>query len=1152
MSTPFSFKKILIANRGEIAIRIARACFELKITTVGIYSYEDRYSLHRYKTDESYKIGEIGGPLKAYLDFEEIIRIAKKTGVDGIHPGYGFLSENGEFARRCAEEGIVFIGPAPETLDAFGLKTKAKKVAQEAGLQVIPGGLEIVHSLEEAKRQAREAGYPITLKSVAGGGGRGIRMVSSPKELTQVYDLASSEAMSSFGSADLFLEKKIVRPRHIEIQILCDHHGHKVHLFERDCSIQRRNQKVVEIATSQSLKSTTLERLYEDSLRLARHVNYVGLGTIEFLVDQDERAYFLEVNPRVQVEHTVTEMITGIDLIQASILVASGHPLDHPYLGITSQDRIVKRGIAIQCRITTENPLQDFAPDTGTIIAYRPAAGFGIRLDEGHGTSGGKVTPYFDSLLVKVTAWGQDLPLAAAKMHRALSEFRIRGVKHNIPLLKKIVCHPAFLKGDLATDFFQAHPELFVYKPSKDRATKMLRYLAQVTINNIHGIPEGNSYPLEEPAPLDVKSVLRPPSTGLTAKEVFDKEGASGLVRWIHKSKVPLFTDTTMRDAHQSLFATRLRTKDILKACEFYRVHGRDFFSLEVWGGATFDTCLRFLKEDPWERLAKIREAIPNVLLQMLLRGDNAVGYTNYPSWVVKDFIKETVQTGLDLFRIFDCLNQPSKMALAIEEVKKQGGIAEACICYTGDITDPKKTKYTLSYYLDLAKKLEEMGADIICIKDMAGLLRPQAAGVFMKALKEAVGTPLHFHNHDSSGAGVTSLYQGIVHGCDIVDGAVSSMSGLTSQPSLNALVASLDHETGQKTLSLEVLDQLSHFWRQVRQMYSCFDPGLRSTSTDVYFHEIPGGQYSNLFNQAEKVGLSAQEFQNLTHRYKEVNDLLGDIIKVTPSSKVVGDFALLLQKSGITGPELIKDKVSLDYPDSVMSFFKGEMGEPYGGFPKEMKDLVLGTLPKNKKENDQTKNIDSYQQAKKEAEALFNRPMNSSQVLSYRLYPKVYKEYLDYKDQFGKVTNLSTPHFFFGVEQGKEVEVDIEEGKTLYLSLEGVSDCDEKGNRSVFFKLNGFNRIIDIKDESFSSSVQEKQKADLSDDRQVAATMPAKILELMVKVGDKVTKGETLLVTEAMKMEYAVTAKRDGTVRSISISVGDLVEDGDLLIQLE
>lgn len=1145
------FNRLMVANRGEIAIRIFRAATELEIRTIGIFAHEDRFSIHRYKADEAYKIGTQGNPLDAYLNWPAIIEKAKELNIDAIHPGYGFLSENAEFANACEQEGITFIGPPPKLLRIFGDKIEAKKAAQEAGITTIPGSEGAIKDLEHAKQIAAELGYPITFKAQSGGGGKGIRIVRTEQELAAAYERSRSEAATSFGQGSVYIEKTIINPKHIEVQIAGDKHGQIVHLFERDCSVQRRHQKVVEVAPALGLGEQTKEQLYREALALAKSVNYQGLGTVEFLVDGEGKAYFLEVNPRIQVEHTVTEMVTGVDLVQASIVIAAGRSLSHPAIGINSQDTISSRGVAIQCRITTEDPQTDFAPDTGRILAYRPALGFGIRLDGGTATTGAEILPFYDSLLVKVTAFGLDFYGAARKMLRSLREFRIRGVKTNIPLLVNIISHPKFYNASYTTNFFTEHPELFKFPVPRDRATKMLKYLADVTINDPHELPSKQRRGEKDSAVLSSSLTAddfeRFPKT---AKQVYADKGVSGLVDWIKRNDTVLLTDTTMRDAHQSLFATRMRSRDILRAIPYYRAHAHGFFSLEVWGGATFDTCLRFLKEDPWQRLADVRSAIPNTLLQMLLRGDNAVGYTNYPAWVIRDFIRLTIETGLDLFRIFDCLNNPEQMEIAIDEVKKRGAIAEACICYTGNVASPNEQKYTLDYYVSLAKRLEKMGADILCIKDMAGLLRPNGAHLLISALKQKTNLPIHLHTHDTSGNAIAMLLAAAEAGCDIVDGAISSMSGLTSQPSLNALVAALEDTPRCPPISLQTLDKLGMYWEGVRTMYQVFDPGIKATSTRVYEHEIPGGQYSNLYDQARKVGVSATEFFELTQRYQEVNQLLGNIIKVTPSSKVVGDMALLLQKHNLTGPELLEKKPKLDYPDSVISFFKGHMGIPYGGFPEAVRELVLG---KNaaKPHKPEVNERDSLESVGKELENKLSRPVTEKEIISYRLYPKVFLEYMKHRNEFDRVDGLPTPNFFYGLEINEEIEVDLEPGKTLIIALRSISEPDDQGYRTVFFDLNGYSRTIKILDQQKIKAGGLRAKADSLNPLHVPAAMPGKVIELKVKENDAVSEGQTLMVTESMKMEYAITAKTAGTVKKLLVSEGDLVEGGDLLVEL-
>jgi pyruvate carboxylase len=1147
------FQRLLVANRGEIAVRILRAATELNIRTIAMYTYEDRFALHRFKADEAYKIGEPGKPIASYLDIENIVKKAVEWKIDAVHPGYGFLSESAELAEKCAKVGIKFIGPRPDALRAFGDKVLAREVAIKAGVQIIPGTDAFLKDLDDAKKEAKRIGYPVTLKAVSGGGGKGIRMLTNESELESAFPRAMSEALTSFGRADLYLEKMIVDPKHIEVQIVGDEHGNVVHLFERDCSIQRRNQKVIEVAPALGISQETKDRIYKYSLDIAKQVNYSGLGTVEFLVDKTGNAYFLEVNPRIQVEHTVTEMITGIDLVQTSILVAQGETLDHPKIGIPNQESLVIRGAAIQCRITTEDPGNNFAPDTGQIIAYRPACGFGIRLDEGQATAGGVVTPHYDSLLVKVIAFARDMDSAAAKMFRSLSEFRIRGVKHNIALLKNVIRHPVFQSSQMNTGFLTQYPELFKTQRQRDRATKMLRYIGEATVNNPHDLPSREPKGERDAPDLSWGPALdqyKYKAGKPTAREIYKKGGMKALSAWLERQPALQLTDTTMRDAHQSLFATRLRTRDIMKSASFYNEYAHRFFSLEVWGGATFDTCLRFLKEDPWQRLADIRAAIPNSMLQMLLRGDNAVGYTNYPHWVIREFIKKTVETGLDIFRIFDCLNQPDKMAVAIDEVKKRGAIAEVCVCYTGNVVSPSEKKYTLAYYLNIARELESMGADILCIKDMAGLLRPRAANVLIKALRETIGIPIHLHMHDTSGAGVATLLEAAQAGCHIVDGAVSSMAGLTSQPSINALVAAMGGDPKCPEVSLPVLDELARYWEGVRTMYQDFDPGIRATSTDVYEHEIPGGQYSNLFEQARKVGVSAKEFHQLTIRYKEVNELFGNIVKVTPSSKVVGDMALLLQKHNLTGPDLLSKKPALDYPDSVISFFKGHMGVPYGGFPEEVRKIILGddAPPPQIAELDDTDDFDSV---RLKLEKILKRPVTDEELLSYRLYPKVFLEFIKDRETYGDLSNLTTPVFFYGLSHDQEIETDLEPGKTLIISLQGISKPSEDGVRTVFFDLNGFPRAIEIIDQSVKTIKKKRTQADGMNDRHIGAAMPGKVLEVKVRPGQTVQKGETLLVTESMKMEYVITAKSDAAIKTIHVIPGDMVEGGDLFIEL-
>ncbi|MFC0297617.1 pyruvate carboxylase [Geobacillus jurassicus] len=1139
-------RKVLVANRGEIAIRVFRACTELDIRTVAIYSKEDAGSYHRYKADEAYLVGEGKKPIEAYLDIEGIIEIAKAHDVDAIHPGYGFLSENIQFAKRCREEGIIFIGPNEDHLDMFGDKVKARHAAMKAGIPVIPGSDGPVGGLEEVVRFAETHGYPIIIKAALGGGGRGMRIVRSKSEVKEAFERAKSEAKAAFGSDDVYVEKLIEKPKHIEVQILGDHEGNIVHLYERDCSVQRRHQKVVEVAPSVSLSDELRERICEAAVRLMRSVGYVNAGTVEFLVSGDD-FYFIEVNPRIQVEHTITEMITGIDIVQSQILIADGFSLHSPEVGIPKQEDIRINGYAIQSRVTTEDPLNNFMPDTGKIMAYRSGGGFGVRLDAGNGFQGAVITPYYDSLLVKVSTWALTFEQAARKMLRNLREFRIRGIKTNIPFLENVVQHPKFLSGEYDTSFIDTTPELFVFPRRKDRGTKMLTYIGTVTVNGFPGIGKKKKPVFDKPRVPKVSQTAPIPAG---TKQILDERGPEGLVRWIQEQSRVLLTDTTFRDAHQSLLATRVRTIDLLRIAEPTARLLPNLFSLEMWGGATFDVAYRFLKEDPWDRLLKLRERIPNVLFQMLLRSANAVGYKNYPDNVIREFVEKSAQAGIDVFRIFDSLNWVKGMTVAIDAVRQSGKIAEAAICYTGDILDPNRPKYNLDYYKALAKELEQSGAHILGIKDMAGLLKPQAAYVLISALKETVSIPIHLHTHDTSGNGIYTYAKAIEAGVDIVDVAVSSMAGLTSQPSANTLYYALEGTERAPEVDIYGLEQLARYWEDVRKFYQEFESGMNAPHTEVYMHEMPGGQYSNLQQQAKAVGLG-DRWDEVKEMYRRVNDLFGDIVKVTPSSKVVGDMALYMVQNNLTEQDIFERGETLNFPDSVVEFFEGYLGQPHGGFPKELQRIILkGREPITVRPGELLEPVD-FEQIKQELYDKLGREVTDFDAIAYALYPKVFLEYAETVEKYGDISVLDTPTFLYGMRLGEEIEVEIERGKTLIVKLVSIGQPQADGTRVVYFELNGQPREVIIRDESIKAAVAERIKADRTNPNHIAATMPGTVVKVLVEKGEKVDKGDHLMVTEAMKMETTVQAPFAGIVKDIYVKSGDAIQAGDLLIEL-
>ncbi len=1141
--------RLLVANRGEIAIRIFRAATELGIRTIAIYSEQDNVAQHRFKADESYLVGAGKGPIEAYLDIESIIEIAKRNDVDAIHPGYGFLSENAEFARRCAEVGITFIGPSSDLIDKFGDKVEARKIAIEAGIPVIPGTPEPIETLQQAMLFAREHGYPIIIKGVSGGGGRGMRIVRSQDELKEALDRARSEARSAFGNPHVYLEKYLEQPKHIEVQIIGDHHGNIVHLFERDCSIQRRHQKVVEVAPSLALDEELREKICNAALTLMKQAGYANAGTVEFLLTPDHKFYFIEVNPRIQVEHTITELITNIDIVQTQIKVAEGHALHGPEINIPEQSEIQRSGYAIQCRVTTEDPENGFFPDAGRLLAWRSGGGFGVRLDSGNGYPGAIITPFYDSLLVKISTYGPTFDQASRKMYRTLREFRIRGVKTNLPFLENVVTHPDFLNGTYDTSFIDTKPELFDFPGRQDRGTKLLHYIGNTIVNGYPGLPKLEKKPYFESPRIPRTPYSQPYPDG--TKQILEREGADGLVRWIKEQKKVLITDTTFRDAHQSLFATRVRTYDMAAIAEATGKLGADLFSLEMWGGATFDTSMRFLRESPWDRLQILRQRIPNILFQMLLRGANAVGYSNYPDNVIQQFVKASAAEGIDVFRIFDSLNWLPGMQTAIDAVRQTDKIAEAAICYTGDILDPGKTKYTLNYYIDLAKELEKAGAHILAIKDMAGLLKPYAAYELIKALKQEISIPIHLHTHDTSGNGGAMLLKAVEAGVDIVDTCLSSVSGLTSQPSLNALVAALERTERDTGLNLHHFNKLSDYWQDIRPLYQGFESEMKASNAEVYIHEMPGGQYTNLEQQAKGVGLEGR-WDEVKEMYTTVNRMFGDIVKVTPSSKIVGDMALFMVQNGLTEENIMEKGARLDFPDSVIQFFQGYIGQPPGGFPKELQALVLKGRDYFTTRPGELLSPVNFAAIKNELEGKIGRDASDLDVLSYIMYPSVFLQYEQGIKEYGDLSFLNTATFFYGLRPGEETAVSIERGKTLIIKLIAVGDLQPDGNRVIYYELNGQAREIKIRDESAVITEQQRPKANPQNASHLGASMPGKVLKVLVEVGDKVKKGEHLLITEAMKMETTIQAPMDGKVRAVHVKAGEAIEAGDLLLEID
>lgn len=1149
-----NIKKVLVANRGEIAIRIFRACTELNIRTVGIFTFEDRYSQHRYKADESYQVGEDDQPLKPYLDIDEIIRVAVENDVDAIHPGYGFLSENSTFARKCEENNIIFIGPSPEIMDALGDKIKAKEVATKCQVPIIESNKEAVTTSKIAIKEAERIGFPVMLKAAAGGGGRGMRILRSKDEVENAYTEAKREAKNAFGDDTVFIEKYIENPKHIEIQLLGDRHGNLVHLYERDCSVQRRHQKVVEIAPSYGLSEEVKQKLYQYAIALGKEVGYNNAGTVEFLVDSSDNIYFIEVNPRVQVEHTVTEMVTGIDIVKSQIFIAGGYQLTDRQINIPSQESITTTGYAMQCRITTEDPENNFTPDYGTITTYRSAAGFGIRLDVGSLYQGVSISPFFDSMLVKVSARSRSLEGATRKMTRALREFRIRGVKTNIDFLINVINHPTFIEGNVDVNFIANTPELFNIKQSQDRATKIIKYLGEVVVNGNPDVKfiDPNKKFIEPKVPSFDRKGEYPKGT----KNLLDELGPEEFSKWLLKEKKIHFTDTTFRDAHQSLLATRMRTYDMLKVAEGFAKNHPEVFSMEVWGGATFDVCLRFLNENPWRRLREIREAVPNILLQMLIRGSNGVGYKAYPDNLIEKFIEQSWENGIDIFRIFDSLNWMKAMEPSIGYVRnKTKGLAEVSISYTGDILDTSRTKYNLDYYVQLAKDIENAGAHILAIKDMAGLLKPYAASELIGALKDTVKIPIHLHTHDTSSIQSATYLKAIEAGIDVVDVALGGLSGLTSQPNFNSVVEMLKFHERENKIDIHKLNDYSAYWEAVREYYYPFESGLKAGTASVYEHEIPGGQYSNLKPQAIALGLG-DRFEEIKDKYAEVNQLFGDLVKVTPSSKVVGDMALYMMTNNLSTADIMERGDGISFPESVQSFFKGDLGQPYKGFPKKVQEIILkGEKPYNGRPNEHLEPVDfdsEFTTFKRKYQRGFARELEITDFLSYMLYPKVWDDAIKIFKEYGNISVVPTKAFFYGLKLNEEVIIEIAKGKTIIVKLLSIGSPNEEGVRTVFFKINGQNRFVEITDKSLAIEKVVNEKIEEGNTSHIGAPLQGVISKVLIKKGQEVKKNEPLFVIEAMKMETTITSPSDSKIKQILLKEGTMVYAEDLVVVTE
>lgn len=1144
------FKKILVANRGEIAIRIMRAANEMGKATVAVYAEEDKLGLHRFKADEAYRIGEGMGPVAAYLSIDEIIRVAKESGADAIHPGYGLLSENPDLVDACVANGITFIGPRAETMRALGDKASARRVAIEADVPVIPATEVLGDDFDAITKEAAEIGYPLMLKASWGGGGRGMRPINGPKELKEKVLEGRREAEAAFGNGEGYLEKMIIRARHVEVQILGDKQGNIYHLYERDCSVQRRNQKVVERAPAPYLSEAQREELCELGRKICAHVNYECAGTVEFLMDMDDgKFYFIEVNPRVQVEHTVTEEVTGIDIVQAQIMIAEGKSLAEA-TGKASQYDIRLNGHALQTRVTTEDPQNNFIPDYGRITAYRSATGMGIRLDGGTAYAGGVITRYYDSLLTKVTAWAPTPEKAIARMDRALREFRVRGVSTNIAFVENLLKHPTFLNNQYTTKFIDETPELFQFRKRRDRGTKVLTYIADITVNG-HPEVQGRAMPHPDLKPAKApKTRFETPPAG--TKTLLDEKGPQAVADWMAAQKEVLITDTTMRDGHQSLLATRMRSIDMIKVAPTYAANLPQLFSVECWGGATFDVAYRFLQECPWQRLRDLRAAMPNIMTQMLLRGANGVGYTNYPDNVVQFFVKQAAETGVDVFRVFDSLNWVENMRVAMDAVLETNKVLEGTICYTGDLNDPARSKYNLKYYVAMGQELKAAGAHILGLKDMAGLLKPAAAGPLVKALKEEVGLPVHFHTHDTSGAGIATIMAAAAAGVDAVDAAMDALSGNTSQPTLGSVVEALRHTERETGLDISAIREVSNYWEAVRGQYAAFESGQQAPASEVYLHEMPGGQFTNLKAQARSLGLE-ERWHEVAQTYADVNQMFGDIVKVTPSSKVVGDMALMVVSQGLTRADVENPETDLSFPDSVVDMMRGSLGQPPGGWPAAIQKKIL----KGEKAFTDRPGLHAAPMGIEETRAklvkeLEGKAIDDEDLNGYLMYPKVFLDYMGRHRTYGPVRVLPTRTFFYGMEQGEEISAEIDPGKTLEIRLIAVGETQDDGEVRVFFELNGQPRTIRVPDRKAKATTAARPKAEVGNPNHIGAPMPGVVASIAVSAGQKIKEGDLLLTIEAMKMETGLHAERDAVVKAVHVSPAAQIDAKDLLIELE